>query len=142
MSPTLIHSSKIACSLIVGAAMVSACDRREDSRTAGQKLDQVTAQVGQKADEFKANARDAASNANDAVANKSHDLAITTEINAKLSRDERLSPLNINVDTAEGRVILRGSAPDTSAREHATDLARSVEGVVDVNNQLNVQPRP
>ena len=49
-----------------------------------------------------------------------------------------LSALKINVDTTGGRVVLRGTAPDTASRERATVLASAVSGVVSVENALTV----
>jgi hyperosmotically inducible protein len=85
-------------------------------------------------------AKEGLGNAADAVANKSKDMAITAAVNARLAGDPRLSALNINVDTVGGRVVLRGTAPDTAARARAAELARAVDGVGEVNNELTVQP--
>lgn len=69
---------------------------------------------------------------------KVKDAAITSAVNAKLVADSRLGAMRIDVDTVNGRVALRGSAPDAAARERAQQLASSVEGVVSVDNQLVV----
>ena len=99
-----------------------------------------TGSAGTSAREAGRDAGQAIGNAADAVANKSKDMAITAAVNARLAGDERLSALSINVDTVGGRVVLRGSAPDTAARAHAAELARAVDGVTEVNNELSVQP--
>jgi hypothetical protein len=146
MKSTLSRSAAVALSLLAGTAWLSACNRADDGSTAGQNTDAVVAQAERKAEDVGSSTRDAGrdagqavGNATDAVANKSRDMAITTTLNAKLAADERLSALKINVDTVDGRVVLRGTAPDTAARTHATELARSVEGVTDVTNELSVQ---
>jgi hyperosmotically inducible protein len=59
-------------------------------------------------------------------------------VNAKLAQDKTLSAMRIDVDTVDGKVSLRGTAPDPSARERATTLASAVDGVVSVDNQLVV----
>lgn len=69
---------------------------------------------------------------------KLKDASITTEINVGLAKDPALSALKINVDTNDGRVLLKGTAPDPAARERATQLAQAVTGVVSVDNQLQV----
>jgi hyperosmotically inducible protein len=93
----------------------------------------------------KQDAKSAATNAGQAteraandVSDKVKDAAITTAVNAKLAQDKGLSALKIDVDTVNGRVSLRGTAPDPSARERATTLASAVDGVVSVDNQLVV----
>ena len=95
----------------------------------------MKAEVKEAAAEVRADASQAAATRRNAV----KDAAITAAVNAKLAADPALKVLRINVDTAAGRVALSGDAPDQAARDRATTLARSVDGVVDVNNQLTIQ---
>ncbi len=81
--------------------------------------------------------RDAAATASSKV----DDARITTLVNTELAKDSTLSALKINVDTANGRVALKGTAPTENARERATVLASAVSGVVSVDNQITVEPR-
>jgi len=62
-------------------------------------------------------------------------------VNAKLAADSGLSALRINVDTVGGRVALSGDAPDAAARDRATALVRSVDGVTNVDNRLTLQKK-
>lgn len=147
MKNPAVKTSATLISLVLGASLLSACGRNDD-RTVGQKADTAIAQTERGAQRAGAEVREAgrsvgqaAGNAADAVSNTTRDVGITASINAKLAADERLSALKINVDTSNGRVVLRGTAPDTEARSRATELARSVEGVTDVNNELSVQAR-
>ena len=80
--------------------------------------------------------KDASKNAADQASNKVSDALITTAVNAELAKDPKLSALRINVDTDNGRVALKGSAPDPDAKQRATQLASNVKGVVSVDNQL------
>jgi hyperosmotically inducible periplasmic protein len=73
------------------------------------------------------------------VSDKIGDAVITSSVKAELAKDPNLSALKINVDTDNGRVALRGTAPDNVARERATTLAAGVKGVVGVDNQLTVE---
>ena len=132
--------------VLAGAALMAGCDRNADTTT--KRADTPAVQAERSAEQAADKARDAARDAGqsvgqaaDAVSNKARDMAITTEVNMRLARDPALSALGINVDTAEGRVVLRGSAPDTAARSRASELARGVDGVRDVVNELSVQPR-
>jgi osmotically-inducible protein OsmY len=77
-------------------------------------------------------------NAADAVTNKVQDAAITASVNAEFAKDPRLSASRIDVDTVDGRVALRGSAPDAAARDRATTLAKAVSGVKSVDNLLEI----
>lgn len=125
---------------------LAACDRPQDNRTAGQKIDSAVAKVEQKSEQAAnsakkemAEARAGAGKAADAAGEKIKDAAITTSINAELTKDASLSALKIDVDTNRGRVALRGTAPDATSRDRATLLAQRVDGVVSVENQLQVK---
>ena len=134
--------------VIAAAATLSACNRADDGRTAGQKVDSTVAKVEKKADEVQADmraagekAKDGAAGAMDTVTGKAKDAVITTSVNAELAKDSQLSALRINVDTVEGRVALRGTAPDAASKDRATTLAQRVDGVKAVDNQLTVAPK-
>lgn len=139
------YSLSAAALAVATLISLSACDQRQDDRTVGQKVDSAIATAEQKTEraaaELKkdtASARESTSKAADNVGAKIKDAAITTGINAELARDRSLSALKIDVDTSAGRVALRGTAPDTAARERATQLAQKVDGVVSVDNQLQI----
>ena len=124
---------------------LAACDRQQEDRSVGQKIDSAVAKVEQKTDQAVAEvkkdaaaARESTTKAMDSASSKIKDATITTSINAELAKDSALSALKINVDTNGGRVALRGTAPDAAAREHATQLAHRVDGVVSVENQLQI----
>lgn len=122
------------------ALSLAACGEREDERTIGQRIDSTVNQVERKAESMTADARSAADKASTEVIDKVKDAAITTSINAELAKDKDLSALKIDVDTQNARVRLSGTAPDAAARDRATALARAVDGVVAVDNQLVVSP--
>lgn len=79
-------------------------------------------------------APDAVVQAGNAVA----DAAITASVRAQLALDAELRASNIDVDTVAGRVALTGSAPNPSARERASQIAASIDGVRSVDNRLGV----
>lgn len=122
---------------IAGALALSACGR-EEQRSAGQTVDETIAKVEQKSEAAADSARQAAEKAGDKVATVARDATITAEINAALARDPSVSALKVDVDTSDGRVVLRGSAPDAAARERATRLAADVKGVTAVENLMTV----
>ena len=130
------------------AASLVACDRPDAEPTVGQQVDRGLAQAERQVDSARDNVAQAGQQAGEsireageAVADKAKDAAITAQVNAELARDDRLSALRIDVDTVDGRVALNGTAPDAVSRERATELARSVDGVVAVENRLEVAPR-
>jgi len=133
---------------VFAATTLVACDRPQQDRTAGQKVDSAISKAQQKIDsakndmaqgaaEAKRDMSNAAKDAKDTVA----DATITASVNAKLASDKELSALRINVDTVDGKVALRGSAPNASARDRATQIASSVDGVRSVENQLVISSK-
>lgn len=67
------------------------------------------------------------------------DVAITTQVKAKLLDNDRVDGLDVNVDSTNGKVTLTGWASSDSEIRAATQLAREVEGVKSVDNQLQVK---
>ena len=70
------------------------------------------------------------------------DAAIKTAVKGKMAADVKLSTLtNIEVNSTNGVVTLAGQVNDETDRIHAEQVARSVDGVVRVNNELQVKNR-
>jgi osmotically-inducible protein OsmY len=68
------------------------------------------------------------------------DTAIKAAVKAKLAADVKLSTLtNIEVNSTNGVVTLAGQVRDESDRIQAEQVTRSVDGVVRVNNELQVK---
>lgn len=142
-----LHSSfKITTMVaLLSTGFLMACSD-SSQQTAGEKLDQSVAMARQKGNELESGVRQRASELDDkasAMASNAKqtmsDATITAEVNASLAKDPALSPMKIDVDTAQGNVTLRGTAPDAAAQARATQLAHAVEGVTSVDNQLVVK---
>jgi len=65
---------------------------------------------------------------------------ITAKTKLALIADSRTSGFETDVDTREGMVTLSGKVDTNEAKTAAEDVARRVEGVKNVNNQLQVVP--
>ncbi|MEO6626152.1 MAG: BON domain-containing protein [Burkholderiaceae bacterium] len=127
MQEKLFFLVPVTAALVATFALV-ACDNKPADTTAGQKMDSAIAKAEQKTDKVV-----------NSASSKMKDAAITTSVNAELARDTSLSALKINVDTNAGRVALKGTAPDSAARDRATQLAKKVDGVVAVENLLEIK---
>ncbi|MBW8371753.1 MAG: BON domain-containing protein [Thiobacillus sp.] len=118
------------------ALLATGCDRTPDEpTTAGEKMDNAVT-----------DSRNAASDMGDTLERKADqagqaidDAAITTSVKGKYLVDDTLKGLEISVDTVQGVVKLTGSVQSDSAKELATQIAQTVDGVVSVDNQLTVQ---
>ncbi len=64
---------------------------------------------------------------------------ITTKVKAAIADDSELSAFDIKVVTFKGKVLLSGFVDDEKSIQHAEQVARSVKGVKDVENNLVVK---
>lgn len=129
---------------ILASTLVVACGEREDA-TVGERLDGAVNEAQQAGTQMREDARQAGQDiqaagneAADTIARDAADAAITAKVNAALASDTQLSALAIDVDTSNGQVELKGTAPTAAAKDRATTLASAVEGVVKVDNRLTV----
>lgn len=144
----MTRSNKLLAGAIIASllAALSACNRADESKTAGQKVDAAIAKTEQKVDAAKAEigreaeqAKQSTSQAAQQVAMAVGDTAITAAVMAKLAADKQLKATDIDVQTQAGHVALRGKAPDQAAVDRASQLAGTVQGVSAVDNQLTVR---
>ena len=70
------------------------------------------------------------------------DASISTAVQAKLTSDRLSNFPRIDVDTERGVVNLSGVVETEAQRAQAARLAQQVNGVVTVNNNLQIQNRP
>ena len=66
------------------------------------------------------------------------DVTIGTNLKAGYAADPQLSALKINIDTTQGNVRLRGEVKSMALRHRAEEMARRIQGVKSVDNQLMV----
>jgi hyperosmotically inducible periplasmic protein len=70
------------------------------------------------------------------------DASITAAVQSKLTGDRISNFTRVDVDTEAGVVNLSGIVLSNDQRKRAEELARQVNGVVRVNNNLQVQNQP
>ncbi|MDN3919198.1 BON domain-containing protein [Roseateles violae] len=68
------------------------------------------------------------------------DAAITTAVKAKFADDQTVSASSISVETLNGTVMLSGFAKNAAEKDNAGKLARQVDGVKAVKNEIAVRP--
>lgn len=68
------------------------------------------------------------------------DAAITTKIKARFIDNKDVDTLSIKVETLNGTVMLSGFAKSANEKATAEVLARKVEGVRAVKNEIAVRP--
>ena len=74
----------------------------------------------------------------DAVSNAPANVALTGKVKSALAADVGLKTLKINVDSDKGDVTLKGRVASADMKQRAGEVAKQVEGVKSVKNQLRV----
>ena len=64
------------------------------------------------------------------------DAAITAKVKTSFAADELVKARNINVDTVQGVVTLNGVVNSAAEKQRAMDLARRIDGVSSVRDNL------
>lgn len=67
------------------------------------------------------------------------DAAITTKVKAEFVRDPVVQAFDVGVDTFKGTVQLNGFVETPEQKARAEQIARTVPGVVTVQNKLSVK---
>ena len=68
------------------------------------------------------------------------DTAITTAIKARFVENKEVDASSISVETMKGTVMLSGFAKNMTEKNTAEVLARKINGVVMVKNEITVRP--
>ena len=69
------------------------------------------------------------------------DAAITAKVKTALARDREVPAHDVNVTTYRGMVELSGFVENEHVAQKAADIARNVDGVRQVYNDLHIAPR-
>ncbi len=67
------------------------------------------------------------------------DTVVTAKVKAALLKDPAVSGLAVNVETFKGVVQLSGFVKSTAERAHAAEVARKVDGVSLVQNDILIR---
>jgi hyperosmotically inducible protein len=83
-------------------------------------------------------AKDTASDATSKATGATKDAWLTAKTKIALYGDDRVSGTSINVDTKNATVTLRGKVSSAEEKKAAEELARGIDGVSSVKNELQV----
>jgi osmotically-inducible protein OsmY len=72
---------------------------------------------------------------------KRSDSRIEEDINDRLTQHSMIDATDVEVSVQNGEVTLKGYVEDRQAKRMAEDIAESVSGVKDVNNQMKIRQR-
>jgi hyperosmotically inducible protein len=114
-----------------GVVRLSGTVETAEAKAEAEKLARETEGVRRVINEIKVGERD--------MGDRMSDTTITTKIKAKITGDPDLNPFNINVDTKDGVVTLRGTVKSEDSKAEAERIAKDTEGVLRVQNMLEVE---
>lgn len=119
------------------AAQTSTREVQKDAESAGQKVEQGAERAGEKAKQ----AGQQAEQKTEPRSGSSEPLSdawLTAKTKLALLADEDVSGTAINVDTSGGVVSLKGQVESQAEKAKAVEIARGIEGVKDVQDELTV----
>jgi hyperosmotically inducible protein len=127
----------IVAGAVMAAAGLTGCDRAPDDRTSSQPP--PTGPVTKAPAAPTAPGAAPVAPAPDRSAGRAiDDAGITAKVKAALLAEKGVNGTSIDVDTSQGAVTLSGRVPDQSQVDRAVEVARNIEGVKAVNNNLSV----
>jgi hyperosmotically inducible periplasmic protein len=78
----------------------------------------------------------------DTVSNTAASATLTTKVKTALASDAGMSTMtNIDVDSDKGVVTLKGKVDSAEMKKKAEEIAKKVDGVKSVKNQLRVEAK-
>jgi len=84
-------------------------------------------------------AKEKTARAADATMRAIEDGRLTSKIKAKMALDDSVKALDLNVDTTDGVVTLRGEVRSEAERQRALTLARETTGVKQVIDKIQIR---
>ncbi len=139
-------------SMLAAAALLAACEKKTttvtdtpSSTTSSTTSTTVTpSQSASNAMAATTSAMEKAASATERGATKAGeaigDAAITGKVKTALIADPDVKALKIDVDTKDNVVTLNGSADTKANADKAVSIAKGIEGVKSVENNLTVKP--
>jgi osmotically-inducible protein OsmY len=120
--------------LAAAAALVlAACDQQ-----AQHAVQQAGSELKREAKETGAQAKDALREVGETTGQVLEDTAIAAKVKAALHAEKDVKSRDIEVETFQGKVVIKGVVPDRAQAERAAKVAASVAGVKAVENRLSV----
>ena len=132
---TLRLFAAAAAAAAVALAGLAGCDRNDTDRVTSGRAPATTPPASRAGRPRTATTPPAADRT---IGEVTGDAAVTAKVKAALLAEKGVDGMKINVDTRDGNVILTGNVPEPAQVEKATQVARGIEGVKAVDNQLKV----
>ncbi|GAB4507203.1 MAG: hypothetical protein Tsb0026_01770 [Sulfuricaulis sp.] len=116
--------------VILSIGLATGCDRKTSTESGG-----IAERAGERIDQSTTDMKRQGENVGDKIS----DATITAKVKTAIVAKPGLNAMQIDVDTVNGVVTLKGTVDSPQLLENATQVAQTVEGVKAVNNQLTVK---
>jgi len=119
--------TSLSIAALVFAAGPASAQTSADKPTMKEKVEQKAEQAGEK---IKSTAKDAKAGMSDSW--------LTSKTKIALFADDRVKGRQVHVETKDGVVMLRGKVDSAEAKSVAAEVAKGIDGVKKVKNELQV----
>lgn len=127
--PSLMNFARAAGFLLAGLGLLGPALGADRAERAADRAERAADKAEQAADK-----------AAQATKDKPNDAWLTAKTKIALLADGRVSGTRINVQTQGGGVTLRGKVENMETKDAATQIARGIDGVREVKNELAIVP--
>lgn len=127
--PSLMNFARAAGFLLAGLGLVGPALAQDRAERAADRAERAADKAVQAADQAAKASKD-----------KPNDSWLTAKTKIALLADGRVSGTRINVETKGGSVTLRGKVETMDAKGAAEQIARGIDGVREVKNELAIVP--
>jgi len=134
-APMTLSGILVVAACLSASLGLAGCEKEGGAEEAGRKLDQTAERMGNQIEATKESMGERA----DRTGNYLEDAAITAKIKAEILGDSALKVMRIGVTTTDGVVTLSGTVDSQLSLDRASEVARDIQGVASVENNLVVK---
>lgn len=131
-------SAAFACAIVLGSSCA-----RDDAKEVVQDIEDKTKEIAEDAaDKAREVASEVADKSKEIVSSTGETITdgwITTKVKTKIADEKVLNDSNIDVETNDRVVTLKGTVGSNAAKKRAAAIANGTEGVVRVVDQVAVR---
>jgi hyperosmotically inducible protein len=134
-TPMTVSGILVVAACLSAGLGLAGCENEGGAEEAGRKMDQAAESAGNQLEATKESMGEKAETAG----NYMQDSAITAKIKAEILAEPALKVFQIGVATTDGVVTLSGTVDSQLSLERASEVARNIQGVKSVENNLIVK---
>ena len=133
-----VMAAALMATAVLGMSVGRAQQDQGPGEKAGGKLDQAGRSIRKGLEDAGDAIRERFARTRESV----HSMGVASRVYGRLHWDKQLTSSTLDIDVKEGVATLRGSVPTAKAKARAFELTRETVGVIQVIDQLAVEPPP